>query len=250
MSIIATQWLFFHENQLIMLNDYTLPSTHQLAHLQDNIVRQYALDTYYCAEIAPHIKISTPLVCIPLKASFNYLGPEWFKPVTKAFQILQWDKNHTYCGRCGQKTHITPDILERYCADCSLVFYPRISPAVIVLIKKENQILMARSPHFPPGVYGLIAGFIEAGESVEDALCREVKEEVNIEIKNIQYFGSQPWPFPDSLMLAFTADYASGDVQIDHKEIEEANWYDIDHLPGRPSLSFSIAHELIDAQLS
>jgi NAD+ diphosphatase len=105
---------------------------------------------------------------------------------------------------------------------------------------------MARSPHFIPGAYGLIAGFIEVGESIEEAVHREVKEEVSINIKNLRYFGSQPWPFPDSLMIGFIADYASGEINIDHEEIEAAGWYKFDNLPGRPSTRISIASQLIE----
>ncbi|EKD73866.1 MAG: phosphohydrolase (MutT/NUDIX family protein) [uncultured bacterium] len=105
---------------------------------------------------------------------------------------------------------------------------------------------MARSYHFAPGTYGLIAGFVEIGESVEEAVHREVIEETGITIKNIQYFGSQPWPFPDSLMLAFTAQYASGTLTVNTTELEEANWYRFDHLPGRPGAHLSIANQLID----
>ena len=105
---------------------------------------------------------------------------------------------------------------------------------------------MARSPHFAPGVFGLIAGFVEIGESLEEAVFREVKEEVSLDIKNIRYFTSQPWPFPDSLMVGFIADYAGGDIQIDHREIESAGWYRYDHLPGRPSSGISIASKLLE----
>ena len=109
---------------------------------------------------------------------------------------------------------------------------------------------MARGPHFLPGVYALIAGFVESGESLEETVHREVLEEVGIYVKNLSYYGSQPWPFPDSLMIAFKADYASGDIAIDRKEIEEAGWYRYDNLPGRPSTSASISSKLLDDYVS
>jgi NAD+ diphosphatase len=116
-----------------------------------------------------------------------------------------------------------------------------------VLIKKGEHLLMARGSHFPPGIYGLIAGFVETGENLEEAIRREVKEEVGIEIKNPSYFGSQAWPFPDSLMIAFLVEYASGDIQIDKDEIEEAGWYRYDNLPGLPSMKISIASKLLES---
>ena len=117
---------------------------------------------------------------------------------------------------------------------------------MIVLIHQDDHLLMARSAHFPPGVYGLIAGFVEAGESIEEAVHREVKEEVGLTIKSLVYCGSQPWPFPDSLMMAFTADYEAGEITMDQVEIEDAGWYKYDKLPGLPSMALSIAMKLID----
>src|SRR5690606_2224103 len=122
-------------------------------------------------------------------------------------------------------------LFERTCPTCHLAAYPRISPSIIVRIHKGDQILMARSPHFAPGIYGLIAGFVESGETLEETIHREVMEEVGIKVKNIRYFDSQPWPFPDSLMIGFTAEHASGDIQVDHHEIEHADWYGKDNIP-------------------
>lgn len=167
----------------------------------------------------------------------------------RAYQIIQWDKNHHYCGRCGQATQKKPDTFERRCDSCKLFFFPKISPSIIVMVRKGKQILLARKAQFAPGIYALIAGFVEPGESLEDALHREVKEEVGITVKNIRYFGSQPWPFPDSLMLAFTADYAGGEIVLADGELEAADWYDAEHLPGLPSSAVSISRQLIDSFL-
>ena len=131
------------------------------------------------------------------------------------------------------------------CPNCGELFYPRISPAVIVLIKKGNEILLARSPNFPSGLYGLVAGFIEPGESAETAVVREIREEVGIEVKNITYFGTQAWPFPNSLMIGFTAEYDSGEVLPDGVEIEDAGWFSAEKLPVLPG-KISISRKLID----
>ena len=132
---------------------------------------------------------------------------------------------------------------------CKLSVYPRISPAVIVLVERGDEILLARSPHFVPGVYSTLAGFVEPGETLEGTVRREIHEEVGVHVDNICYFGSQPWPFPNSLMIGFRADYASGDLTIDGVEIEAAGWFRRDNLPKLP-FKVSIARSLIEAFLA
>ncbi|WMW24963.1 NAD(+) diphosphatase [Methanolobus sediminis] len=167
----------------------------------------------------------------------------------KAVHIMEWDKNTLYCGRCGSETSIKEEERAKQCPECGFTSFPKISPAIIVMIEKEDKVLLARSPHFPPGRYSIIAGFVEPGESIEQAVVREVKEEVGVQIKNIRYFGSQPWPFPDSLMIGFTAEHAEGDIKIDGIEIEDAGWYRIDeipHAPGTTSISGQLIRYFID----
>ncbi len=182
----------------------------------------------------------------PLKQTLSLIQPDQYAICTKAYSIIRWDNSHQFCGYCSSPTIQVEQQFERICTICKSSFFPRISPSIIVLIYKDSKLIMARSPHFPPDVYGLIAGFVDAGESLEEAIHREVKEEVGLQVKNITYFGSQSWPFPDSLMIAFTAEYDSGDIVIDSSEIEEASWYSYDNLPGRPSMSISIASTLLD----
>jgi NAD+ diphosphatase len=249
-------WFIFQNDQLLLFNmqdELKLPTHHLSSQLRPLFIRQHFLGLFnemncYSAEIDKSISLPDDIIPLPLRKAFERFGTDWYTAIAKAFSIVNWDKNHQYCGRCGHTTSYKPGTFERLCNVCGLSLYPRISPSIIVLIKKGDKILMSRSPHFPPGAYGLIAGFVEVGESIEDAVHREVKEEVNIEIKNLRYFGSQFWPFPDSLMLGFTADYASGEIHIDHNEIESADWYSHDNLPGRPS-NISIAKKLIDAFL-
>lgn len=132
------------------------------------------------------------------------------------------------------------------CPACGLIAYPRISPAVMVLVRNGNRLLLARSPHFKPGVFSALAGFVEPGETLEECATREVREEVGIEIANLQYFHSQPWPFPNSLMVAFFADYAGGEIKPDPSEIESADWFTLDAPPLLPE-PISISRRLIDA---
>lgn len=254
-STTQEHWFIFQNDQLLILreenaNKLITPPT--LTVIKDSLTRQYALgilqdgSIYFCAEISNDTPLPSHIEIVPLRKAFNLLGNEWFSAAVKAYSIITWDKNHQFCGRCGQPTSLRPSSFERACHACNLHFYPRISPSIIVRIQKDNEILMARSPHFSPGMYGLIAGFVEVGETLEEAARREVLEEVGIEIKNLNYFTSQPWPFPDSLMVAFTAEYAGGELIINHAEIEDAGWYSIDNLPGYTSSSVSVAAKLID----
>ncbi len=197
-------------------------------------------------EVTGPKEIPLPYTWLPLRAALEALYPQSFNLLVRAHQVISWDKNHRYCGRCGVETKVNGSGFERQCPSCHLLFYPRISPSIIVAIRKDNQILLARKADFIPNVYGLIAGFVEAGETLEETVHREVYEEVGLQVKNIQYFNSQPWPFPDSLMIAFTADYADGDIELRDGELEAAAWYTADNLPGLPGSSISIARKLID----
>ena len=166
----------------------------------------------------------------------------------RAFQIAEWARTHRFCGRCGKPTMTAPGERAMRCA-CGHTTYPRISPAMMVLVKRGDAILLARNVNAPSGRMSALAGFLEAGESVEDAIHREVLEEVGIEVKDPRYFASQPWPFPHSLMLAFTAEYAGGELTPDRTEIAEAAWFGPgDTLPQLPPRQ-SISRALIEANL-
>ena len=163
----------------------------------------------------------------------------------RARQLLQWSRNHRFCGRCGGRTRAKTDERARFCPDCEQTWYPRVSPAVIVAVVRSGRILLARSARRPTGFYSVLAGFVEPGETLEEAVRREVHEEVGLGIKNLNYFGSQPWPFPDSLMVAFTAEYDCGEITVQPSEIQHAGWFLPDALPAGPG-PYSIARRLID----
>ncbi len=163
-----------------------------------------------------------------------------------ARQIHDWNANFKFCGKCGTRTERKKTEFARVCPSCDLHHYPRISPAIITAIVKEDQILLARGVNFPnKKMFSVLAGFVEPGESLEECVRREVFEEVAIQVKNITYFKSQPWPFPDSLMIGFTAEYDSGQISMDHTEILDADWFDANHLPMIPDKQV-LAGELID----
>jgi NAD+ diphosphatase len=159
----------------------------------------------------------------------------------RAVQIVEWDRTHQYCGTCAEPTELSPGDRSRSCPKCKIPNYPRLAPAMIVAVEKDDQILLARSPHFPAGIMSVLAGFVEPGESAEDAVVREVFEETAIVVKDVEYFSSQAWPFPNSLMLGFRAKYDAGEIEVDGVEISEAAWFAADKMPtgfpGRVSIS-------------
>jgi NAD+ diphosphatase len=181
-----------------------------------------------------------------LRTLFSVLEDAHFALAGRAIQLLDWDRNHRFCGRCGAATEAKTEERSRVCASCGLGAYPRISPAVMALVRREGEILLGRSPHFPPGMYSALAGFAEPGETLEQCLAREVEEEVGVQVSRIRYFASQPWPFPNSLMIAFVCDWVSGEIRPQAGEIEDAKWFKVLQLPKLPS-KISIARRLIDA---
>jgi NAD+ diphosphatase len=181
-----------------------------------------------------------------LRPLFSVLDDDHFALAGRALQLLQWDRDHQFCGRCGTPTVPKREERVRVCPACKLSAYPRVAPAVMALVHRGNQLLLARSPHFPAGMYSALAGFVEPGESLEQCLAREVAEEVGVQIRNSRYFASQSWPFPHSLMIAFICEWSSGEIRPQAGEIEEANWFELLQLPKLPS-KISIARRLIDA---
>lgn len=173
------------------------------------------------------------------------LGDVLFAIGGRAVQIVSWARTHRFCGRCGTETHTAPSERAQVCPACDLMAFPRLSPAIIVRIRRGDQILLARNHRFPPGRFSVLAGFVEPGETLEEAVVREVGEEVGIRIGNIQYFSSQPWPFPNSLMIGFTAEYTGGELEVDGDELAEAHWFSPDSMPDLPP-AISIARKLID----
>jgi NAD+ diphosphatase len=181
-----------------------------------------------------------------LRTLFSVLEDAHFALAGRAIQLIDWDRHHRYCGRCGTPTEAKAEERARICPACRLTAYPRIAPAVMALVKRNHEILLGRSPHFPPGMYSALAGFTEPGETLEQCLAREVEEEVGVQVSRIRYFASQPWPFPNSLMIAFICDWQSGDIRPQAGEIEDAKWFNVLQLPKLPS-RISIARRLIDA---
>jgi NAD+ diphosphatase len=192
----------------------------------------------------------------PAGAAFTELRPLWtrldeqlFALAGRALQIVEWDRTHRYCGRCGSATEDVPGERAKRCPACDLLAFPRVAPAVIVRVTRGEEILLAHGQRFPTRMYSVLAGFVEPGESIEETIHRELREEVGIEVTALRYFGSQPWPFPHSLMIGFTAEWAGGELAPDPEEIADAGWYRADALPRIPP-GLSIARKLIDDWLA
>jgi NAD+ diphosphatase len=181
---------------------------------------------------------------VGLRTAMMQLAEPLMGLAARAAQIIEWDRAHRYCGVCATPTVLQADERARRCPSCSHVAYPRISPAMMVLVSRANELLLARSPSYAPGRYSTLAGFVEAGESLEECVAREVHEEVGVHVRELRYYGSQSWPFPHSLMVAFTAQWAGGEIVPQLDEIEDAAWFSIDALPDIPP-RFSIAGHLI-----
>ncbi|MGE3320118.1 MAG: NAD(+) diphosphatase [Candidatus Berkiella sp.] len=202
------------------------------------------------------MKGSTPLnaaeladlgYCIlSIRAVLNQATSMTENKIVRAYHWLNWDAHSRYCGKCGSVLTSSFDKPEKRCAQCDIIIFPKASPAVMVLLHRKNELLLARSPHFQPGVYSAIAGFVEIGESAEEAARRETYEELGLKIGDLRYFSSQTWPFPDSFMMAFTSSDPQGELILDATEIEDAKWFNVRNLPTLPTKA-SISRRLIES---
>jgi len=203
----------------------------------------------YSVEVDPRAPLNDGLVAEGLRELYPHLGDLLFNVAGRAMQIITWDRSHQYCGHCATPTEALAHERARRCPACGLTSYPRISPAAIIAVVRRDEhgarILLARNHRFPPGRYSVVAGFIEPGESLEACAQREVLEEVGIRIKNVRYFGNQPWPFPNSLMVGFTAEYEGGEIRLEESELADAQWFSADNFPSLPP-KMTIARKLID----
>jgi NAD+ diphosphatase len=188
-------------------------------------------------------------VLMPLRKAYGAIDDEWYWLANRAYHLINWKQRNLFCGCCGAAMNSSADEVALVCGGCKNIVYPRISPAVIVAVTKGDEILLAHSARFIGPMYSIIAGFVEAGETLEECVRREIMEEVGLKVRNVKYVSSQPWPYPDSFMIAFTAEYEAGEIKIDQKEITDAGWYTRHNLPELPS-RVSVARRLIDAWLS
>ena len=246
-------WFGFRKGELLVCTGerHELPCCRDLSEHGLEAERLQYLGLYdgkhcYAVEIPDSGDLPQGWRLMGLRDAFGVLDAQLAALSGRAYQILEWEVNHRYCGRCGTATYLRTDERSRACPTCRRTTYPPISPAVMVLVTDgDRRVLLARKPIWPQGRFSAIAGFVEPGETLEDTVARETREEVGVEVSNIRYFGSQPWPFPHSLMIAFTAEHSGGEVRADGVEIAEARWFDAGDLPKLPP-GISISRRLID----
>ena len=244
-------WFIFKSDKLLInpKNNNKIPLTKNLKEYSISPIRTIYLgklnkNPCYVVEVGPETKAPQGMNFKDLRSAYNILDEDIYLLAGRAIQIINWDKNHQFCGKCGTPTQNMDHEIAKICPKCGHFSFPRLSPAVITAIIKDDKILMAKHG-YRGNMYGLIAGFVEPGETLKECVERETMEEVGLKIKNINYFGSQPWPYPHSLMIGFTAEYESGEINVDGKEIIEAKWFGPDDIPRVPS-KMSIAGELIN----
>jgi NAD+ diphosphatase len=254
----GTAWGFtFHEDHLLVIEDgerARVPSLRDLDERGLVVAHQHYLGLLedrqcYAVDLAPEVALPSGMALHGLRSLYGRLDEDHFALAGRAVQILTWDRTHRFCGRCGTPTEPMAGERGKHCPACGLTAFPRLSPAVIVLVSRPGQVLLARGRQFPEGMYSTPAGFVEPGESLEEAVQREIAEEVGVSVRDIRYFGSQPWPLPHQMMIGFTATWEAGEIRIDENELADARWFTRDAMPRIPP-RMSISRALIDAFLS
>lgn len=246
-------WFIFQDGRLLLREDDTLPIGHaeefeleltnSLGHLDGQ--------AYAAAQLGGDVPAGHTLT--PLRSLFGRVSEDLFGLAGFAAQVVDFDRTHQFCGHCAVPLAFTGHEYAKTCPECGLSVYPRVAPVTMVLIRRgagaDTELLLARGPHFAPGVYSALAGFVQPSETLEQTAHREVLEEVGVSIRNLRYVLSQPWPFPHSLMIGFDAEYGGGEIVLQPEEIEDARWFSISALPALPP-PLSIARQLIDRAVS
>ena len=239
----SKSWFVFHRDDIVLRNStppalLSLEDREALAPLlrNEHLPGTFPGEPLAWGDLDPQASLPQGFTAFSRRALWDLYGEPLFVQAGRAFHLTFWERTHGFCGCCGAPTPRHPEEVALQCPRCGHVFYPALSPAVIMAIRRGNELLLARGTHFASGTYSVLAGFVSPGETLEQAVAREVREETGLEIGEITYFASQPWPFPQSLMVAFTAQWTGGEISIDGREIADAQWFSPeDVLPGLPS---------------
>ena len=247
-------WFIYCRERLALYSkstSKTVPSMENLPFTDDEILYCRSIGIYGnkpCMVV--EIQDSTPLpegfTLIPLRKAYRLISLDLWTIAGRAIQFLRWHGEHRFCGKCGDEMAEQRSEPVKKCTHCDFLAYPRLTPAVIMSVIRNNKILLGRAANFPKGRYSPLAGFVEPGETLEEAVRREIMEEADIEVTDIQYVASQPWPFPQTLMLGFTAKYQSGEIKVDTTELEDARWFSAEAMPDRLPSRMSISRFLVD----
>lgn len=250
-------YFLFQDKMILVKEDMgkvIIPTFKEINNLIDGLEIMYHLGKLnevncFCGEINSCVKVSGELKFIPLRQGSSLIDKDIFSVCGRAAQIIHFHKTNKFCGVCGGENEFVGYEFAMKCSKCGYMSYPQVCPAIIVGITRENTILLANNKNFPKGLHSNVAGFVDVNETLEEAVKREVLEEVNIRVKNIKYFSSQPWPYPNSIMIGFIAEYDGGEIKVDGKEIMHADWYSKDNLPILPDEN-TIARKIIDEILN
>ncbi len=251
-------WFVFRGHDLVVRdpNDGSfvdVPVLRQVSELGVEAIRSQVLGHFdgrpVCsAEIDVSVELPPGFVTYSLRRLFGRMEQAVFDVAGTAYQVQYWDKTHQVCGACANVLEYRPDSRSKLCTKCKIDYFPKVAPAMIVLVEDGDTLLMARHSRLPPGMYALVAGFLEPGETLEECVAREVREETGIEVDDIRYFASQPWPFPHQIMVAFFARKCGGELRVQTEELEDARFFHRNDLPMLPP-PISVARKLIDAWL-
>ncbi|MCD8165861.1 MAG: NAD(+) diphosphatase [Bacteroides sp.] len=244
-------WFLFYGDQLLLCKEgdhYRVPFQETSpVNLPEKVLRHslsYQGKPAIAAALPGLIAEQANYEFVKLRAAYDLINAGIHQVAGKAYELIHWDNNTRYCPTCGEKT--TPHTpISKWCNSCKKEFYPTIATAILALVRKEEKILLVHAHGFSGEFYSLAAGFLETGESLEECVAREVLEETSLRIKNIRYFGSQPWPYPSGLMVGFIADYESGEIKLQEEELRDGRFYAIDELPALPH-TLSLARKMID----
>lgn len=250
-------WFAFRKNELLVERkpdgSYTVPDddSFPLGEVEPEVMHGFAsLHGMSCKAVRMAESVSAGIgqEWVDLRASFDMLSPELYRMAGKASEILYWDSQTQFCGVCGAPV-VWHSEISKQCTSCGQLLWPQLATAIIVLVRRGDSILMVRAHNFRGSFYGLVAGFVETGESLEECVRREVWEETRVRVKNIRYVASQPWPYPCGLMVGFCADYDNGDIQLQKEELAAGGWFNRSVLPQLPGKA-SLARQMIDFWLA